>query len=151
MSNVIHQEIIEQHGIKFLVEIEPDSDTGAPWENQDILGDVTDWEMRSKHPSERVLNQDRGSYRFYDFQSAMKKARKEFGNTKDAVRAVEREFSWLRDWCRDEWSYVGVIVTVLDEDGSKTEREDALWGVEDNDGYPMQVAQELAMGLGIFE
>lgn len=143
----IHTETFEQHGTTFLVELFPDHDAGAPWANQETFGTVSAWERRDKLPGERILNEDRSDKRFYDFQGAMKQARKEFSNTADAVRAVEQEFGYLRDWCNDRWSYVGVVVTRLDDDGEKTEESDALWGVEDSDGYPMQVAQEMAMGM----
>ena len=62
--------------LTFKVEIERDTDHGAPWEEEDGHGPVTGWECRGhykggKHPGELILNRDgRGNYRFYDYAEA---------------------------------------------------------------------------------
>ncbi|WP_143568724.1 hypothetical protein [Stenotrophomonas maltophilia] len=117
-------ETIEMHGLTFKVEHHPDYDAGAPWENVDILGEVDDG-RRSKRPGERVIN-DRdgrnGWRRFHDFAGAVAKARAEGLSGPDAAEAAEREFNWLKAWCEDRWSYIGVEVTLLDAEGTQDDR-----------------------------
>jgi hypothetical protein len=64
---------------------------------------------------------------------------------------VRKDYEFLRGWCNDQWSYVGVTVTLMveDEDGELVESddpelEDSLWGVETFDDYHMEVAYENA-------
>lgn len=54
-----------------------DGDHGAPWEEECGHGPVSDWTRRDKLPGEFVLNEDRGSKRFYDFAGAVKIARRD--------------------------------------------------------------------------
>lgn len=67
------------------------------------------------------------------------------------AEAVRRDFEFHRKWCADQWSYVGVVVTLMveDEDGELVESEDpelsdSLWGVETYDDYHVEVAYENA-------
>lgn len=143
-------ETIEMHGLTFKVEHHPDYDAGAPWENVDILGEVDDG-RRSKRPGERVINDREGRYgwrRFYDFAGAVAKARAEGMSGPDAAEAAEREFNWIKAWCEDRWSYIGVEVTLLDAEGNATDYSDSLWGVEDDGGYAATVANDLALEIG---
>lgn len=60
-------------GFDLAVTIEPDQDSGAPWDNSDGHGPVTDWTTSSKSPGQLVLA--RGlragrSKRFYNWQEA---------------------------------------------------------------------------------
>lgn len=61
----------------YVATIERDDSHGAPWEEEDGHGPVSDWTTRDKLPGELVLSEDRGSKRFYDFAAACKQARKE--------------------------------------------------------------------------
>ena len=153
-------------GKTFLAEIYPDDDTGAPWENSDCHGLVSEWETRSKLPGEWVLGEDRRARRFYDVQETMKKARAEkWGLSEPALAklceslgrpatrgeivaaAVRADFEFLRGWCNGEWRYVGVCVRALDDDGEAIgdSFDNVLWGVESfNDDYIREVAIELA-------
>ena len=150
----------------FLAEIYTDNDTGAPWENSDCHGIVTDWETRSKLPGEWVLCEDRRARRFYDAQETMKKARAEAWGLdapvlvklcetlgRPATRgeiiaaSVRADFEFLRGWCNGEWQYVGVCVRALDDDGEAIGEpfDHALWGIESsNADYIREVAIELA-------
>jgi hypothetical protein len=146
----IFQDTLEVDGCTFAVYFEEDCDTGPPWEECDGHGPVSDWTTRDKHPGEMVLNQDRGSRRFYDFAEACKIARREqwggFEGTprQRAAEAAMRDFEYLRAWCNDEWCYVGVIVELLDDAGDGTGIEESCWGVEsDGDGWK-SVATDLA-------
>jgi hypothetical protein len=64
-------------GRTFKVEFPRDDDRGAPWLEEDGHGPVTGLERREKAPGEMVLNDDRGAKRFYDFQEAVKIARRD--------------------------------------------------------------------------
>lgn len=148
--------------LAFSVEFEDDNDSGAPWENCEGHGPVSDWETRSKRAGELVLNSDRHAKRFYDFAESCRIARRdgwdaapynEGSETKrqQAAKAARSDFEYLRAWCNDEWRYVGVIVTLLDDEGEKTEVSDSLWGVETyNDHHEAEaraIADELASGM----
>jgi len=140
---------IEIDGLTFGVVLEPDADAGAPWDNEDTLGNVTHWETRDKLPGERILNSSRHrTHRFYDFAGAVAKARKVEGlKGPEAVEAVELEFKRLLDWCDDRWQYVGVVVTLLDIEGNPTDESDALWGVDDDGDYAKTCAYDMALGI----
>lgn len=153
MTDAYKTETIEQNGRAYLAEWLADDSGGTPWENSDCHGPVTDWERRTKRPGERILNSDRGSHRFYDFQQAVRDAVKVWGCKPgpDAVAAVEKDFDYLRAWCNDEWHYCGIVVTLLDDAGEKTDISAALWGVEsDADGYHASVIQDL-IGIADYE
>lgn len=150
-------ETIAHRGRKFAIRYEPDSDHGAPWEEfSDSHGPVSDWTTRAKAPGERVLSADGRHKRFYDFAAAVKMARRDGWGVADgpragesarayAVRAVEKDFLYLQSWCRDEWHYVGVVVTLIDAAGRETADTESVWGIEDNDlGYMRETAIELA-------
>jgi hypothetical protein len=123
-----------------------DDCNNAPWERGDGHGPVSDWTSRGKKPGERVLNEDHGSKRYYDFQEAVRTAladgwgveggRKENESAKAyAARAVEADFAVLKAWCNDEWHYYGVAVTVSKAGIRLTGKYDhACWGIEGN--YP---------------
>lgn len=139
----------------FAVKTERDEESRTPWEDSDGHGPVSDWTRRDKLPGELILNEDRGMKRFYDFAEACRIARRDGWGARDAVEgmthrqvaalAARQNFEYLKAWCDDEWHYVGVIVTLLDEDGEETGISDSLWGVEDSDDdYISEVARNLA-------
>ena len=139
-------ETIEQHGTAYRIEWVRDYDHGAPWEEEDGHGPVSDWERREKRPGEMILNDERGARRFYDFAAAVKQARREGWSTapyewktkgEQAAAAALADFDYLRRWCNDEWYYCGIIVTVLNDEGEETDNSSSLWGIED-DGYCSQ-------------
>lgn len=155
-------------GLSFRVSHEYDHDHGAPWQEEDGHGPVSDWrhfhgEPR-KYPGERILCSDRGSIRTYDYAEAIKIAKRDgWGLGPDALAklrarlgheptrgeivatAVDADFNRLRDWCEDRWCYVGVVVTLLDVDGRATNESESLWGIESDAGeYIGEVALELA-------
>ncbi len=157
----------EHAGLTFRVKFEHDQDSGPPWENGDGRGIVGDWETRAnKRPGDRVLCTDRHSVRYFDFAGTIAKAKRECWGlnetetaklarklgrvpTRGEIRAesVEREYEYLRLWCNDQWSYVGVIVVMLDDEGEETQYQDSIWGVETIGDYHIDVAHELAAGL----
>lgn len=156
----------EHDGRDFRATIHADDCGDAPWERDDGHGVVSEWTTREKRPGERLLNADRHSKRFYDVQASIALARRDgWGVSPEtlaemtrvhgraptakeiAAAAVERDFDFLRGWCADDWSYIGVAVQPLDDDGEPFggEFDFALWGIESNaDDYIREVAAELA-------
>ena len=148
MSDAYNISTRTAHGHGFTIKWLVDYDHGAPWDEEDGHGPVSDWTTRDKLPGEIVLSSDRGGKRYYDFQAAVKQARAEGWNTKPynwptkgaaAAAAALADFERLRDWCNDGWHYCGIVVTL---DG--TDFEACLWGIEsDCDDYHEEVIKEL--------
>lgn len=69
--------IFDYEGRKFAAKIERDENHGAPWDECDGHGDVSELTRRDKAPGEFVLYESRGAKRFYDFAAAVKRARAE--------------------------------------------------------------------------
>ncbi len=150
-------------GLRFIVNIEQDDDSSAPWDKEDGHGPVSDWTSRDKKPGEWVLSSDRGSKRFYDAAEAMRIAHKDgWGLAEDGIAeltakhgrtptrgeitaaAVRRDFEYLQGWCNDEWRYVGVCVRHASQD-EDDKYSNALWGIESSsDAYISEVARQLA-------
>lgn len=133
------------------VSIEHDSDMGPPWENAEGHGPVSDWTTRDKRPGERILSADGSLKRFYDVQEATAIAKRDGWDAppyktgtkgERAARAVQADFDNLREWCNDQWFYVGLVVKVSVmgvELGSAS-----LWGLESNcEDYIAECAPDL--------
>lgn len=144
---------IEQDGFTITARIEQDDfDATPPWVREDGHGEVSEWTYRDKKAGELTLTSERGSHRYYDFKSAVKLARRcgwgianpPEGATKRQIAALaaREDFERLRRWCNDDWSYVGVVVTVS---AKGVELGFAsLWGIESDAGdYLVEVANEL--------
>jgi hypothetical protein len=144
---------IKTKGFTITARVEQDDQMGEPWKEHDGHGVVSEWTTRSKRPGERVLCEDRGSYRYYDVQASLEIAKRDgwdaepykTGTAKErAARAVERDFQFLRDWCRDEWCWVGVVLSVSKGGIELDEYAASLWGIESSAGeYLTEVANEL--------
>ena len=140
----------QAHGKEWTIEWVYDQDHEAPWLECDGHGPVSDWECRDKRPGELILNEDRGSKRFYDFAEAVKIARRDGWNTApynwdtkgaQAAAAAYADFEYLRAWCNDEWHYCGIVVT-LNDGGDDISA--SLWGIESNGTeYHEEVIEEL--------
>ena len=144
---------IEHNGLTFRVTKEHDHDAGAPWEREDGHGPVSDWTTRGKFPGELVINKDRGRFRYYDFAEACRIARRDGWGARGtgesevspraiAAQAAREDFEHLKAWCDDRWSYIGVVVTLLDIEGNETDAVQSLWGIADDGSFAEQVAQE---------
>lgn len=142
----------EVNGITLTASLQSDYGHGAPWEYEEGHGPVSEWTSRPKRPGELVLNEDRGFRRFYDFQEAVKIARREgwgAGPGTESLPAGERahiaamaDYERLLAWCKDEWTYVGVVVTA--SRGGIELAKASLWGIEsDAESYILEVANEL--------
>jgi hypothetical protein len=189
------------NGESFVATIKPDYDHGAPWEETDGHGPVTEWESRDKLPGELILNDDgrNGRKRFYDYAEACRIARRDGwgtlpaplkvttdddgkapyekrGGTAEsgpykatdpddvnraisavyaayratmtprqyAAAAARADYENLRQWCADQWQYIGVIVRRAG-DCQCCGKSESLWGIESNAGdYIEETAHELA-------
>lgn len=150
--------VIERDGFTLTATIHEDQNAGFPWENSDGHGSVSDWRtMDSKRPGELVLDQSHRLARFYDFAEAVKIAKRDgWGAPGDAgmkpaqkaAHAARCDFEFLRGWCREDWRYVGVAVTVERAGVTLTgEFDHAVWGVEDGAvDHLGELADECAVG-----
>jgi hypothetical protein len=161
----------EHKGREFTVTFPHEDCQETPWQWCDGHGVVSEQKYHPfghgtkppKAPGARILYWDRGYYRTYDVAETTRVAKRdgwgpgneELAKLAQAVgrmptrkeivaAAVDQDFEYLRRWCNDEWSYVGVVVKFCDEDGDELECE-SLWGVEsDDNAYLETVAHELA-------
>lgn len=143
-------------GFTFRAVIERDDDMGAPWKEHDGHGPVSDWTARAKHAGERVLcSESRGGRkRYYDVATAIQLAHKDGWGTSDGrqegetlrqyrARAVEKDFTFLKEWCDDEWFWCGVTLQVSYQ-GLALQACASLWGIDSCSGaYLTEVANEL--------
>lgn len=144
---------IEYKGYIFKVTHVQDDTSMAPWEASDGHGPVREVyapnglrDANIKRPGERVLFRSRGHYLLYDWKAAAEQARKDGWSTEPhedphpLQRALQADFDYLKGWCDEVWTYIGVTVT-LEDDPTFT---DSLWGVESGGTYKDEVARELA-------
>lgn len=148
MTKLYDGDTFTYDGMSFRVNFPYDDMQRLPWEDCDCHGPVSEWTRRAKLPGELVLCGDNGYHRFYDFQGACRIARDVWGlPTKEkAAEAARKDYEYLRRFCNDQWSYVGVVVTLLDDDGDALEDyTDSLWGIESDATEALEeVAHELA-------
>jgi len=140
-------------GFKVTARIEYDHDMGEPWKEHDGHGVVSEWTTRAKRPGERVLNQDRGSYRYYDFAATVRLARRDdwdappygTGTAKQrAERAAEADYRRMKAWCDNEWHWCGVVLSVSRAGICLDDHAASLWGIESDAGdYFEEVFDEL--------
>jgi len=159
-------------GYSFRVNLVPDSDHGNPWDEEGGHGPVSDWRSSDDgREGERILATDNSGYHalFYDIAEATRIAERDgwgcpcaasheagidnalspsghpLTRAAEIAHAVEADYARLRAWCDDNWYYLGVVVTLLDEEGHPTTETESLWGIEsDSDDYLVEVAHELA-------
>jgi hypothetical protein len=146
----------DHRGHTFRLRTERDECISEPWKEFDGHGIVSEWTSRSKSPGERVLVADRNRYIYYDVAESLKIAKRDKWGTADGqregesvrayrARAVEADFEFCRGWATDEWCYVSVGVTLLDDDGDETDETEWLGGVESNsEAYIEEIGRELA-------
>jgi hypothetical protein len=157
--NPIKTETVELNGYSARIEVFHDEHMGAPWEEHDGHGIVSDWRSRdSKQPGELVLNEDHGSYRYYDYAGTLAIARKDgWGLSAELLAALERklgrkatkreitaasvmrDYEHLRAWCNDEWQWLGYTTTITTPDGTEIDG-DSCWGF-DEEKYMMSEAK----------
>ena len=148
----------EKGGFEVTASVQRDNDMGPPWKEHDGHGVVSDWRPKnSKRPGERIMCEDRGSCRFYDWAASIKIAKRDgwdaepYGvGTKGerAVRAVQRDFESMKSWCENEWHWCGVVLSVSKGNVEILDHAASLWGIEcnhpnGNNNHLMDVANEL--------
>lgn len=135
------EEITElPNGWKIKVKFQHDEDYGPPWKEHDGHGETYETRYSEDHMDDWCLNSERYNYRYYDWKATLPKAIKEcwdaapYGvGTKQerAMRAMKADCDALRRWCDDDWWWVGMIVTLLDENDEELD-EESCWGYESN-------------------
>lgn len=164
-SYVCEGETIEgaADGWHYVATVERDQFYGAPWEEHDGHGSVSDWRRKGydghygKAPGELLLCEDSHSCsaRFYDYAAACRTALADGWNCapydiegetgrQRAARAARNDFEALRSWCNDEWFWCCVSVTVSRE-GVELGTA-SLCGIECN--YPAATGQQRNSYLG---
>lgn len=137
----------EVKGRRFRLTIHAD-DLGAPWDEHDMHGVVSEWTSREMREGERVLNVDGRIKRYYDIDATLEIARTKWGCADDAAaaQAVEFDFQRLYGWCNDQWHWVWLKVELV---GGRSAGEfESLGGVEsDSEEYISECAYELAEEL----
>ena len=159
-----YDDTLEQCGITVRIRYEPDYDSN-PFED-DGHGDIRQvysfWNCPDKRPGEVILHSNRGDYWLYDYQGAVQKAKADGwgcrspseGLTKSqiAAQAVDEDMTFLRGFLQDDWGYVGIICTAVDDDGEEID-EDSCWGFETYRDYHLEAGREMAQALAeqVFE
>lgn len=146
----------EVDGFDVTARIVHDQISGEPWKESDGHGPVSDWVRRGKRPGERVVSEDRDLYRYYDYEEAIKIAKRDgwdappYGGTtsEKAARAVERDYQAMKAWCDNEWFWCGIVLSVSRAEIELDNHAASLWGIEcnypDSDNeYLTDVANEL--------
>lgn len=166
MNPPIQTETIELSGREFEVRLYADDDSSPPWEREDGHGPVrfiSDRETLAR--GETILHDCRSGRYVYGFgQALMQASRDGWGLAPDALdrltrklgkkptkgqvraQAVRADMDYLRGWCADDWSYVGVCVRIIGADGDAhgNPYKHAVWGIESCGDYWREVALELA-------
>jgi hypothetical protein len=159
------QNTIELNSRTYRIDTPDDQDMGAPWNEHDGHGIVSDWVTRDKHAGEWLLSSDRHSKRFYDHAATMKKAKAEgwglgadrlatltakLGRTPTkgeiTAESVRFDFEYLSGWANDNWHWCGVVVTdITDDKDAPIDYTFALWGIgSEDDDFIEETAQDLA-------
>lgn len=125
-----------------------DEDMGPPWKEHDGHGPVSDWTSRAKRAGELVLNEDRGSRRYYDFAEAVKIAKRDGWGPGAPHEAARKDFEAMRAWCNDEWWWVGIVLSVSRNGVELSDHAASLWGIDanhpqGNNDYLTEIANEL--------
>src|SRR5574343_357655 len=147
-ETAFNSENIEHSGVTVRIDYFYDTDHDAPWKEYDgcgVIREVSSYYGRpEKSPGEVIMHSDRGYYWLYDVQATTEKAKREgwglgaeereklvakLGRVPTSgevtAEAVNRDLAFCRGYLRDDWFYVGVVCTVLDQDGEETEDSDS--------------------------
>ena len=164
-----YSEVIEHNGRQFRVDIVDDDDTTPPWERDHAHGSVRYIDDRESLQRGEVVLYDCDRSRYvYNFGAALLQAsREKWGLAPDALQAltqrlgrkpsrgqiraaaVRADMEYLRQWCADYWSYIGVCVRIIGPDGEPDgdKYAHAMWGVESFGDYWQEVARDIADGI----
>lgn len=116
------------HGV--VVELDYAHDDEGEIETRREWGSLTE-EAAMRMAAYRELHHDRTGYVYYDVIASINKAIREWGcKPEDAPAAVESDYEYLRGWYQDDWHYMTIQVTKLDEDGEETDDYQIVGGYE---------------------
>lgn len=148
------------NGWKLKVKFQHDEFCEPPWKDCDRHGEIVETHCRQDYMDDWELNSERGWYRYYDWKATLPIAIKDrwdaapYGvGTKHerAMRAMKADYEFLRAWCNDAWWWVGMIVTLLDENNEQID-EESCWGYASNDvGYLCSEARSWAAHMIVKE
>lgn len=154
-----HHETIDGYSVS--IEIHHDENMGAPWEEHDGHGIVSEWTHRDKAPGELLLCTDHRSKRYYNFSATLELAKKDGWGLNDEakaklatrlgrkptareirVEAVNLDFKYCQGWCNDTWYWTGYVTRITSPTGDSVEG-DSCWGFDDQD-YMLREAIDIA-------
>lgn len=99
-------------------------------EDINLSDDLSD-DLRMRLPLFKELYYERGNYWYYDVIKSIDRAITQWGcKPEDAQAAVDQDFEYLRGWYQNEWHWMYVTLTKLDEDGEETTDCTSLGGFE---------------------
>lgn len=148
MSDEIHSMDYTEpkSGLKYRARFYADYDMRSPHEEHDGHGviehlsrsvegiledDELSDDLRMRLPLFRELYYVRGCYTYYDVIASINKLVTVWGcSPEDAPAQVERDFEYLRGWYRNEWHWMWISLTKLDEDGEETDDCTSCGGFE---------------------
>lgn len=137
-------------GMQYRVDYYADHDSGPPQRVSDGHGVVTEQgydlsdpevreliaesateDMAMRMPLFKLLHANRGHFLYYDTVASISKAIHEWGcKPEEAPAAVEQDYEYLRGWYDNDWHYMTIQVTKLDENGEETDDYQIVGGYE---------------------
>lgn len=149
---------IESNGIEYIAEIIPDDCMGYPWDEHDGHGPVECRRSSSKRPGEIIILHSHSSCLFYDFQAAVKIAKRDGWScdcaTDDMTLGEKAEVAAFADlaycsaFAQALWSWVGLKV-LRKGDCPCCSKSESLFGIESFSGedYFLELAKDLIKEL----
>lgn len=140
MSGVFETRIVTgPNGVEYRVEFSYDYDYGPPQDNADGHGVilVTSWtktdalngdvdlseDLLMRVPGFRLLTATSSSYMYYDTIASAAKAIDEWGcKPEDVERVVEQDFKYLDGWYSNQWHWMVITITRVDDEDATHSR-----------------------------
>jgi len=162
--------IVKYKGRQYRTTFPYDDDHPKPWVGDDGRGIVHSTSFHAdKRPGWRPLPGYGDTAKWFDWAGTIKKAKEEdWGlSAKDRAalaaelgadptpgqiieRAVQKEYDFLLAYMQNNWYYVGIEVTLLNEDGEPDESlQDTCWGFETWKDYHLEAAQGMVEELDV--
>lgn len=133
-------------GLKYRAEFYADYDMRAPHEDHDCHGviehlgrsvegiledDELSDDLRMRLPLFRELYYEHGSYTYYDVIASATRAATDWGcKPEDVADVVDNDFEYLRGWYQNDWHWMYITLTKLDDDGNPTDDYVTVGGYE---------------------
>lgn len=145
-------ETIHVDGFDVTATVVHDDDMGAPWVAHDGHGQVTNWIRDAPPDGCRLIHQDGPDCQYYLWDDAIADALRDgwdappYGGDPQerAERAVQADFARMQSWCRSEWCWAGVVLSVAKAGHVLVKHAAGLYGIEsDAEGYFSEAANKL--------